>query len=365
MKICFIVGAYPTMKCGVGDYTSVLAEELAKKENEVHVITSVRANPEKSQNVIVHNIVEVWKLRAIPGIIKELKKIKPDVVNIQYPSDEYYRRCVSLLPPIIKDIIKCKVTITIHEYDYFNMKENKSFRDKIRLYLNFYKLDKIITVEEKFINRIRIDYKKADIVHIPISANIPKSEASKEELEGIRKKFGLEGKKVLSYFGFAVPVKGIEYLLKCMTKLDENVKLLFINELNPENEYHKTLLDMIEELKLKDRVIITGFYDEARDIANMLSVSDICVLPFKNGLKTSNGSFLAAYNQKIRVITTSKNEEKDGNGIYYVKPENEEELLQTIKDVLNNEDKFERDALTWNNVTDAFIKAFEFEKDEE
>ena len=93
MKICFIVGAYPTMKCGVGDYTSVLAEELAKKDNEVHVITSERADSNKAKNVVVHNIVKVWKLRAIPSIIKELKKIKPDVVNIQYPSDEYYRRC--------------------------------------------------------------------------------------------------------------------------------------------------------------------------------------------------------------------------------------------------------------------------------
>ena len=102
------------------------AEELAKKGNEVHVITSKRADSSKSKNVIIHNIVEVWKLKARPSIIKELKKIQPDVVNIQYPSDEYYRRCVSLLPPIIKDIIRCKVTITIHEYDYFNMKEKKS-----------------------------------------------------------------------------------------------------------------------------------------------------------------------------------------------------------------------------------------------
>lgn len=31
MKICFIVGAFPKMKCGVGDYTNKLAEELAKK----------------------------------------------------------------------------------------------------------------------------------------------------------------------------------------------------------------------------------------------------------------------------------------------------------------------------------------------
>lgn len=360
MKICFIVGAYPTMKCGVGDYTSKLAEELAKNGNEVHVITSNRADP-NSNLVHIHNIVKVWKLSYIKPIIKKLKEIKPDVVNIQYPSDEYYRRTVSLLPPLIKDIIKCKVTVTIHEYDYFNMAERKSLRDKIRLYLNFYKLDRVITVEEKFIKRIKADYQNADIRYIPISSNIPRSVSSTEKLEKIRKDYNLEGKKVISYFGFAVPVKGIEYLLKCMPKLDKDVKLLFINELNKENEYHKTLLDLIQELGIKDRVIITGFFDDSREIADMLSASDVCVLPFVNGLKKSNGSFLAAYNQKIKVITTSENAEKDENGIYYVKPEDQEELLEKIKYVLGNEEKFERDILTWDNVAKEFIRAFKFD----
>ena len=64
MKICFIVGAYPTMKCGVGDYTSILAEKLAKKENEVHVITANKADASKSRSVKIHNIVNQWKLNA-------------------------------------------------------------------------------------------------------------------------------------------------------------------------------------------------------------------------------------------------------------------------------------------------------------
>lgn len=356
MKICFIVGAFPKMKCGVGDYTCKLAEELAKKGNEVHVITSERASAE-SEILKVHNIVKVWKFSAIRPIIKELKKIKPDVVNLQYPSDEYYRRTVSVLPPLIKKIIRCKVTITIHEYDYFNLNENR-LKDKIRLHLNFYKLDKVITVEEKFIERILKDYPKADINYIPISSNIPRNNASKEDLEKIRKTYGLEGKKVISYFGFAVPVKGIEYLFRCIQKLDDNVKLLFINHLDEKNEYHKTLLNLIEELGIKDKVAITGFVDEADEVANLLAASDICVLPFVNGLKKSNGSFLAAYNQKIKIITTSNKDEVEENGIYYVKPKEEEELLEKIRYVLDVEEEFERDILTWDNVAKSYIESF-------
>ena len=45
MRICFIVGAFPKMMCGVGDYTNKLAMELSKdKNNEIFVITSSKAS---------------------------------------------------------------------------------------------------------------------------------------------------------------------------------------------------------------------------------------------------------------------------------------------------------------------------------
>ena len=56
MKICFIVGAFPTMKCGIGDYTHRLAEEMVRLGNEVHVITSKEATI-KSNTIHIHNIV--------------------------------------------------------------------------------------------------------------------------------------------------------------------------------------------------------------------------------------------------------------------------------------------------------------------
>ena len=84
-------------------------------------------------------------------------------------------------------------------------------------------------------------------------------------------------KYVISYFGFALPSKGIEYVLKAIPEF-EDTKLLFINELNENNEYHKSLLDLIDKLKIKDKVVITGLFDAPEDVADLLSVSDVCVL---------------------------------------------------------------------------------------
>ena len=59
MKICFIVGAFPNMKCGVGDYTYMLGTELSSLNNEVSIITSVSAKND-NKSIKVFNIIERW-----------------------------------------------------------------------------------------------------------------------------------------------------------------------------------------------------------------------------------------------------------------------------------------------------------------
>lgn len=353
MKICFIVGAFPKMKCGVGDYTYKLAEEFAKNGNEVHVITSNKAD-KNSKLLNIHNIVNEWDFSNFKIILKEVKKIKPDVLNVQYPSNEYKSAfMLSILPLIIKIKLKCIVTATIHEYDY----ETFSIQRKLRLYLNFAKLDKIIVAEEKFIDKIKQIVPKKEIVYIPISSNIPRSKITLKQKEELLEKYELKDKKVISYFGFARMTKGIEYILKCIPSLAEDVRLLYIGSLDEKNEYERSLLDLIYNLNIKDKVIITGFFDNEEDVANLLQISDVCVLPFTEGVQTRNGSFLAAYNQKIPVITTST-DKKDNNGIYYVEPKNQELLLKKIIEVLENPQVIEREILTWELVREKYMESF-------
>lgn len=352
MKICFIVGAFPLMKCGVGDYTCCLAKEMAKQGNEVHIITSTKANA-KSDTLQIHNIVEKWDLSEKEKILNKLQEIKPDMVNIQYPSNEYTTNyLISVILPLeIKKKIKCKLSLTLHEFDCH------TFKTKVRLYLNYKKTDKIIVAEEEFKEKVKTVYKKANVEYIPISANIPRSKMTEEDKKKLLESYQLTGKKVISYFGFAGPTKGIEYLLKVMPKLEKNVKLLFIGALEVKNEYHQSILELIKKLGIEDRVIITGFFDSEEDVADRLQISDVCVLPFVKGVKTRNGSFLAAFNQKIPVITTS-NDLTDKDDIYYVKPNEEKELEDKIKEVLNKSHNIERKILTWEKTAKSYIESF-------
>ncbi len=355
MKICFIVGAFPKMKCGVGDYTCNLAEELAKKGNVVHIITSKTASTD-NKLLHIHNIVENWEWSDLKLIMKKIKEIKPDAVNVEYPSDEYKSAfMLSYLPYKIKKKLKCCTTATIHEYDY----EEFSIQRKFRLYLNFSKLDKIIVAEEKFIEKIKQIVPKIEITYVPISSNIPKSKINEKDKQDLIKKYNLNDKQIVSYFGFARPSKGIEILLKAISRLDKDIELLYIGKLDEKNEYENTILDLIKELKLIDRIKITGLFDDEKDVADLLQISDICVLPFLEGVQTRNGSFLAAYNQEIPIITTSKElNDNEQLGIYYVKPNNEEELSNKIEKVLKNKKGLKRETLDWKRVAEKYIENF-------
>ena len=355
MKICFIVGAFPKMKCGIGDYCSKLAQELANNKNDIYVITSTEADT-NIEGVKIFNIVEKWDNSDTKKIVSTLKTIKPDVVNIQYPSNEYNKTyyILNILPLIIKLKLKCKLSETIHEHPL-----KLSQKGKIKYYFNFKIIDKVIVVEEIFEKLIKNSFKNIDVQYIPISSSIPKVVINEEEKKEIRNKLGLNSNNIISYFGFINEKKGIENLLKCISKLDD-VQLLIIGELNSNNDYHNKILNLIDTLNLKDKIKTTGFIENEKLVAKYINATDLCVLPFVDGVQKRNSSFLATYNQHIPIITTSTNSMKDEKGIYYVRCNNEDELLEKINYVLEHKPKeILREELNWENVASKYIYTLE------
>jgi len=95
-------------------------------------------------------------------------------------------------------------------------------------------------------------------------------------------------------------------------------------------------------------------------VAKYINATDLCVLPFVDGVQKRNSSFLATYNQHIPIITTSTNSMKDEKGIYYVRCNNEDELLEKINYVLEHKPKeILREELNWENVASKYIYTLE------
>lgn len=361
MKICFIVGSFPYMDCGIGDYTSMVAYELANKGNEVSVITSKKAD-KVFDNLNVYNIIEKFDNNSIRIIIDKLKDIKPDVIHLQYPSHGFNNRLVTdiLLPKKIKKELKnVKLVETIHEFPEF------IFRRRIVMPKNKYLLfDGTVFVEDYYIDRLKVKlgkkFEKVNTFVSSMGSNIPKSKLTSEEKQRMKSNLNLEDSVILSYFGFARPNKGIDNLLEAISKTkNKKIKLLYVGELKEENEYQKSLLDLIKSLNLQNRIIITGYIRDNSQVADYLALSDVCVLPYKDGVQKRYTSFLAACNQNIKIITTSLNGAKDENGVYYVQPNNPLQLSEKIDEVIVRKDDIDnKNVNDWKDIASEYLDIY-------
>ena len=113
-----------------------------------------------------------------------------------------------------------------------------------------------------------------------IPAGIPLPEFPDETGDDFRTKHKLNGKFVVSLFGFIAVNKGYELLFKSLKRLPENVVAVIAGgPRTPEDDtYVKGLEEAIAELGLKDRVIITGYLPD-RDVAGIMAVSDGVIAP--------------------------------------------------------------------------------------
>ncbi len=328
MRVLYISGAFPPMKCGVGDYLYQLLSEMGKMRNlNISLITSSECI-EQMQGVSIYPIIKRWDFTAFPQIIKTVSKIRPDIVHIQYPTIGYKKYLFpSFLPVLLKVLGVKKIVQTWHE--------PLSRKGLFRYFPNLLVDSIIINVESDYLNKLPNFYanllNKKIRCYIPISSNIPMSKLDNKEKLSLRKRIFKEQyqKNIIAYFGFITPNKGLEYLFQAANP--EKDSILLICELKESDKYHNKIKDIINSDRWKKNVVLTGYLPNEK-VADYLAIADMAVFPFIKGCSERNGSVLAALLQNTFVITTSfeKNGYFGNEHIYYVHPGNKTELEQAI-----------------------------------
>jgi glycosyltransferase involved in cell wall biosynthesis len=125
-------------------------------------------------------------------------------------------------------------------------------------------------------------------VHVVPAGTPPALPAGPEEVESLRRRFGLEGRRVLTVFGYVNPDKGYEVALEALAGLPPAVKLLIAGGTRVEHEqaYMHQLRETIRARALEERVAITGFLQEP-EIAAAMALSDLVLVPHT----AANGSY--------------------------------------------------------------------------
>ena len=317
------------MRCGVGDYTYNLAKALhADPKNIVGILSSSLSGlANQTDGFKVFPVIKAWKFKEVLTVIKIIHRWSPDIVHIQYPTQGYKDGFLPWILPMLAFLMGKKVVQTWHE--------GFSRRDAPKLFLKSIIPSKLVFVRPNFKKEnlhwmLRWAIWCKSIFFIPNASSIPFSKISAYEKEITKKKFLKNQKRLIVFFGFVYPAKGVEFIFDIADPIYDQI--IIAGEISVDNVYAKSIKILAESELWKGKTTITG-YLPAFDIAALLSVADVVILPFRgNGGGSWNTSIHGAVLNGAFVITTSQTQngyDKKSN-VYYSKVDNIEEMRAAL-----------------------------------
>ena len=326
MKILIICGSYPPIKCGVGDYTFGLANALVKISGiEIGILTSCDAQLVTYNNGSpqIFPVIPEWKMENLRKIIQVIYSYRPDIIHIQYPALGYTVILMRLLPLLLA-FKKIPIVQTWHEH----LNECSMVG-----WINLLACKALIYVRNDFIASlpawVNIFFKKIPKFFIPNASVIPPVFLSEIQILNLKNTLS-PSKKIVCFFGFVNPNKGVDQLFEIIDP--KKFHLLLICDLDPLNHYQKIIIEHAKDKLWVNNVTITGYLSDKK-IGEFFLAADAVIFPFPEGAGDWNSSLKAAQASGVFTLATTKNQSLIGynevSNTYYV-PCNDIGLMASI-----------------------------------
>jgi len=330
MRLLLITGSYPAMKCGVGDYSYNLANSLASNSKiQVGVLTSVLGGQGfQPAGVKIFPAMETWRLSEAPKVREIIRRWSPDIVHIQYPTQGYGNGWLPWLLPMICFFMGKKIVQTWHE--------GFSRRDALKLLLISIIPGKLVVVRPQYQVRILNPvlhwalWGKKPLL-IQNASCIPQVELSEQKIETLRKRYLKKQKRLVVFFGFVYPHKGVELLFKIADP--DMDQIVIAGEVDEHGDYYREIMNLVSSELWQGKVTVTGFLPVA-DVAELLAVADAVIFPFRDGGGEWNTSIHAAILNRALVITTSttQNGYDKKDNVYFARVDDIQEMKSALAD---------------------------------
>ncbi len=339
MRIAIITGEYPPMEGGVGDFTYKLGHALGTLEHELHVLTTLEpdsARQDQKETIAVHRKLHDWGWKAHTEITRWIEEIQPDVVNIQYQAAAYQMKAgINFYPRWQGRHVAPPIITTFHDLrpPYLFPKAGPLRKWAVHQMAK-YSEGVIVTNGEDYteLEQSLDDERQPRIKLIHIGSNITPNPPAGYERSAWRQAQGIEDDDLLlGFFGFLNASKGVETLLEAMAQLlkrNISAHLIFIGGRTGSSditnqEYARSIDALIADLGLNARVHRTGF-TEPTGVSAALLASDICVLPYRDGVSLRRGTLHACLAHGCPIVTTEPlieiEELQDGEQMLMVPP---------------------------------------------
>jgi glycosyltransferase involved in cell wall biosynthesis len=349
MRIGMISGEYPPDQGGVGDFTSQLAHALSDLGSRVHVITGGPRNTRpatgsesRPTDVTVHRTISKWGWGCWREVLNLAGDLSLEILNVQYQAAAFgMHPAINVVP---RDSGRPPVVVTFHDLKVpYLFPKAGPLREWV-VWLLARRADGVIVTnreDELRVSGLRPPISK--LARIAIGSNIaPRPpDGYQRDTERARWYIGPDD-LLLGYFGFLNASKGAEELIQALGLLVRQglpAHLLMIGgrvgSSDPTNRaFSERVERLIAELGLSERVHWTG-YASTEQVSAALLATDLCVLPYRDGVSFRRGTLLACLAHGRAIVTTQPAvplpEARDGETMLLVPPRSPSGLVQAVR----------------------------------
>lgn len=304
MRIALLSGPCPPHQCGVGDYTRLLADALQARGIETLDFPGV-----------------IWGLGGVLEVQAALRKLRPDVVHMQYPTLGFGPK---LGPQALALLTGC--VITIHEASRSHLLR------KIAL-LPFAVRPKHIIFTSEFEREFALNWvpwlsRLCSVIPIPSNVGVATQNRERTLNE-------------IVYFGLIMPSKRVEEVLKLAALIKFAGLSLQIRIVGTPPDKYSAYAAGLRAGSANLPVIWECGLDE-KQVAERLAQSSLAYLPYQDGASERRATLKAALANGLVVITTRGTQTPDilDDAVMYCK--SPEEALTVAQSLLVNPDKMSR-----------------------
>jgi len=329
----------------------------------------------------VNGIKKVWRFgHYVNSILQETKKEKPSIIHFSFDTKTFGPLKSSLKFPLLLLLLKnrttCSVITTIHSVLVVKDNARWDLPDYLlpsvpNIFLKiFWKIfikiicnlnDKIIVLNEiskrALIEYFGINEKKIEVILLPYL-----SKSNPQDIEKFEFKEKIKNKKIIIYFGVISPRKGQEQAIRIFhlieNKIPDSLLLIVGKASEGFQSYEKKIKELVNELKLEEKVIFTGFQDD-KIVDLLFQKSEIALYLYKPIPIASAALGLAIKNKTPIIATNSENfKEVLNDSAVYVNLEDSNDISEKILDLINDSEK----KATMRLGMDEILKKYSYEK---
>ena len=306
MKIGFLGPAYP-LRGGIAQFNMLLALEL-KKKHEVKIFSFSKQYPkilfpgkdqidhsETIPDLEIEPVVIPYNPLTWFSAVKKIKQWQPEILILKY----WIPFFAPVFGWIIRRLIKHNIRV-IYVIDNIVFHEKWLFAEKLTRYA-LGKADVLIAMSDSVLDDTRKLLPNANIVKglHPIYNCYDMGNYSKGSA---REKLQVEKKKVILFFGYIKPYKGLDLLIRSFPMILEKLPdahLMIVGEVYGDDAVY---FDLIKEQGLTNNVTFLNRFATNEEVELYYKAANVLALPYISA--TQSGVVQIAFDMELGAVAT-------------------------------------------------------------